>query len=186
MAKRILSTTQHVSCKPTKRSKHKADNEWKAQLVDAIDNVLMVDPTLIYGRNDTRYSIQSMIGIINKYGNELTEKHLIETFDGYEVNRFHLLHVLGISGYNLLHFVAANLNIKYKNSTCISRGAKIRRTCNNIKYALRTFKYGEAAATRIQACVRGVLARKFMHTAWLSSDHSTIPMVICKLTNGCK
>ena len=62
----------------------------------------------------------------------LDDSDLIETFDGYEINRPDVDTIEGISGMSVLHVIAKHLCVSYTPYSCISTGKSVRETSDNL------------------------------------------------------
>ena len=142
--------TKHICA-----SRHYDMSKAKQLLTKLIPDVQDICDSTIYYPECKAYGIAQLRHILHIF-QCLDDSDLIETFDGYEINRPDVDTIEGISGMSVLHVIAKHLCVSYKHYSCISTGKRVRETSDNIKKAL--MQYYESQKT----------IRERLHTVSLS------------------
>lgn len=117
----------------------KSDPNWAKRLLETLIPLLKsVTGCKLYGPDSTNFGVREVVRLLEKY--PCLHHHTydyIEMVKGDLVNRSDRLYITGVSGESLLHTVANCLDVLYnKPDTCISTGARMNRTADNIFQSL--------------------------------------------------
>ena len=87
----------------------------------------------VYDLQSTTQGLGTVLRLFDMYPFLHNEKYdYIVHEKGYYVNRPDKTSIMGVSGLSLLHTVAKCLDVNYKSHVCISTGARMNRTAENI------------------------------------------------------
>ena len=110
----------------------------KQLLTDLIPDVQHIEGRDIYSPESDHNGIAQLRHILRIF-RFLDDSDLIETFDGYIINRADPKSIEGISGESFLSKIANLLGVKYRAYSCISTGKRAHETGENIKEALLNY-----------------------------------------------
>lgn len=109
------------------------ENRAKRQLEALIPLLQSVIGCSLYGMNTTHPGVRRVLHLFKVYpGLHQYKYDYIDCEEGYMVNRPDCKHIIGVSGESLLHAVAKCLDVQYEPYSCISTGARMNRTADNI------------------------------------------------------
>jgi len=109
-------------------------SNWAKRLLETrIPLLKSVTGRNLYGPDSINSGVREVVRLLEEYPclHHHTYDH-IEMVEGYLVNRPDRLYITAVSGLSLLHTVANCLDVPYEPSGCISTGARMNRTANNI------------------------------------------------------
>ena len=134
-----MSQTKKIKLQPPPKGQFTTMRDYeegnaKQLLTNLIPHVQGICGRNVYSPHETAHGIAQLRHILRIF--KLGDTDLIETIDGYLINRPDKDKIQAISGLSVLHTIATHLDVKYQPHQCISTGKRMDQTSENIKKAL--------------------------------------------------